>query len=171
VCLSQVHEWLAAHLPAGARVGIDPAVHTIEAAEKLRRKLAAAGKKLVPLEANPVDAVWADRPAPPQVGRSGGYADVMHAELRACRFCWVVSVAAPACLPTATLGLCGTQLLTDRGACPLHHAAPPHLSPPPPPLSPPRRPIPAGPPEGPRHGVGGAERGRQAGGAAAGAGV
>lgn len=66
----QVHEWLADTLPAGARVGIDPLVHTIEAAEKLRRRLRAAGKELVALAPgeNPVDAVWgAARPAAPDV--------------------------------------------------------------------------------------------------------
>ena len=32
-------EWLAASLPRGARVGIDPALHTVEGARKLRRAL------------------------------------------------------------------------------------------------------------------------------------
>lgn len=54
-------------LPEGARVGIDPTLHTIEAAEKLQRQLQATGRHLVPLPSNPVDAVWgADRPAAPQ---------------------------------------------------------------------------------------------------------
>ena len=64
----QVHEWLAGTLPAGARVGIDASVHTIEVAEKLQRRLRAAGQELVPLAANPVDGVWgALRPASPDV--------------------------------------------------------------------------------------------------------
>lgn len=43
-------------------------LHTIEGAEKLGRKLRQAGKKLVPLTPNPVDAAWgADRPAAPDV--------------------------------------------------------------------------------------------------------
>lgn len=64
----QVHDWLAATLPAGDRVGIDPWLHTIEAAEKLGKKLAASGKALVPLGQNPVDAAWgAARPAAPDV--------------------------------------------------------------------------------------------------------
>ena len=66
-CPPQVHEWLAEYLPAGASVGIDPAVHTIEAAEKLKRRLAAAGKRLVALPSNPVDAIWEGRPAAPDV--------------------------------------------------------------------------------------------------------
>ena len=63
---SQIPDWLVASLPEGARVGIDPTLHTIEAAEKLGRALAAAGSEMVPLSPNPVDAVWgAARPAPP----------------------------------------------------------------------------------------------------------
>lgn len=67
----QVQDWLADNLPEGARVGIDPFVHTIEAAEKLRKRLRAAGKSLVPLEVNPVDGVWKGRPAAPEVRASG----------------------------------------------------------------------------------------------------
>jgi Xaa-Pro aminopeptidase len=63
----EISEWLAMQLPEGARVGIDPYLHTIEAAEALERDLAAAGKVLVPLTSNPIDATWgADRPAPPK---------------------------------------------------------------------------------------------------------
>lgn len=63
---------MAEHLPEGARVGIDPFVHTIEAAEKLRKKLRAAGKQLVALGENPVDGVWgAARPAAPDVSAAG----------------------------------------------------------------------------------------------------
>ncbi|KAL4428500.1 hypothetical protein ABPG75_002589 [Micractinium tetrahymenae] len=62
----EVQDWLADTLPEGARVGIDPFVHTIEAAEKLRKRLKAAGKSLVPLEVNPVDGVWEGRPAAPE---------------------------------------------------------------------------------------------------------
>lgn len=63
----EVHDWLSETLAAGQRVGIDPAVHTIEAAEKLRQRLAAAGIQLVTLDTNLVDAVWeAERPPPPE---------------------------------------------------------------------------------------------------------
>jgi len=47
--------------PNGTRVGYDPWLHTEAAIERL----AASGVEMVPLEANPVDAVWADRPAAP----------------------------------------------------------------------------------------------------------
>lgn len=52
--------WLKEHA-AGRRIGYDPWLHPQAALDRL----AAAGVTLVPLEANPVDAVWADRPAVP----------------------------------------------------------------------------------------------------------
>ncbi len=74
----QIHEWLTSTLKEGARVGVDPFLHTVEAAEKLSSQLQAAGMTLVPLIAgNPVDAVWgADRPAPPKACVKIGVADV-----------------------------------------------------------------------------------------------
>ena len=55
-------EWLKAHA-AGKRIGYDPWLH----AEAGLKRLEAAGATLVPLDANPVDAVWteAGRPRPP----------------------------------------------------------------------------------------------------------
>ncbi|WP_439595600.1 aminopeptidase P family protein [Falsiroseomonas sp.] len=46
---------------AGARIGYDPWLHPAAAVERF----VASGARLVPLPANPVDAVWSDRPAPP----------------------------------------------------------------------------------------------------------
>jgi Xaa-Pro aminopeptidase len=46
---------------AGQRIGYDPWLHAEAAVERL----AASGAELVPLAANPVDAVWPGRPAPP----------------------------------------------------------------------------------------------------------
>jgi Xaa-Pro aminopeptidase len=37
-------DWLAGSLPPGGRVGIDPYVHTVEAARKLKLRLEPAGK-------------------------------------------------------------------------------------------------------------------------------
>ena len=50
---------------AGMTLGYDPWLHTAENAEKLAKACASVGAKLVPLDANPVDAIWTDRPAPP----------------------------------------------------------------------------------------------------------
>ncbi|HYI84737.1 MAG TPA: aminopeptidase P family N-terminal domain-containing protein, partial [Acetobacteraceae bacterium] len=54
-------EWLKAHA-AGKRIGYDPWLH----AEAGLKRLEAAGVTLVPLESNPVDAIWTeDRPTAP----------------------------------------------------------------------------------------------------------
>lgn len=60
------HHWLAATLAAGTRLGYDPWLHTPNAVEQLRQACAKAGAHLVACDDNPIDAVWADRPAPPQ---------------------------------------------------------------------------------------------------------
>lgn len=61
-----MEDWLAANLPEGARVGIDPWLHTVDAVRRLSRKLTESGKSVLPLAANPVDTVWsAERPALP----------------------------------------------------------------------------------------------------------
>ena len=56
--------WLGAVSEAGARIAYDPWLHTLAWAEGLERALAASGIALVAAEGNPLDAVWADRPAP-----------------------------------------------------------------------------------------------------------
>ena len=61
---TSVGEWLAAHAPAGARIGYDPWLHTRGWMEETRAALAAAGAALVAVDTNPIDAVWHDRPAP-----------------------------------------------------------------------------------------------------------
>lgn len=55
-------EWLARHA-GGRRIGYDPWLHAEAALARLDRP----GVIFVPLPANPLDAVWADRPAPPRV--------------------------------------------------------------------------------------------------------
>lgn len=57
--------WLKTRLSEGGRIGYDPWLHTVEAIEKLRRELEGTGIDLAPVEDNPVDAVWVDRPPPP----------------------------------------------------------------------------------------------------------
>jgi Xaa-Pro aminopeptidase len=58
-------QWLAKHLKAGARLGYDPALHTPDGVKRLEAACAKAGATLVPVDANPIDAVWTDRPPPP----------------------------------------------------------------------------------------------------------
>jgi Xaa-Pro aminopeptidase len=57
--------WLEENLTAGTSLGYEPWLHTIGAAEKLAKACEAAGATLVPVDTNPVDAVWTDRPPPP----------------------------------------------------------------------------------------------------------
>jgi Xaa-Pro aminopeptidase len=59
-------KWLATHLHAGARIGYDPWLHTADAIEALGKVCTEAGATLTPLDTNPVDALWPDRPPPPQ---------------------------------------------------------------------------------------------------------
>ena len=58
-------KWLEANLAAGARFAYDPWLHSADHAERFSKAAAAAGATLVPVESNPLDAVWTDRPAPP----------------------------------------------------------------------------------------------------------
>ncbi len=58
-------EWLEANLPAGAKLGYDPWLHTAENADKLGKACTAAGATLLAVEPNPIDAIWKDRPDPP----------------------------------------------------------------------------------------------------------
>jgi len=57
--------WLEANLPAGAKFGYDPWLHTVDGAERLARACGNVGATLVPAEPNPIDTIWTDRPAPP----------------------------------------------------------------------------------------------------------
>ncbi|MBN8988679.1 MAG: aminopeptidase P family protein [Rhizobiales bacterium] len=57
--------WLARHLATGDRLGFDPWLHTSAAAERLAAACAKAGAELVAVDSNPLDQVWAERPAPP----------------------------------------------------------------------------------------------------------
>jgi Xaa-Pro aminopeptidase len=53
--------WLAANAPAGAKIGYDPMLIS----EQGLGVYTDAGDSMVAVEGNPIDAIWADRPAPP----------------------------------------------------------------------------------------------------------
>jgi len=57
--------WLTSHLQSGDRIGFDPWLHTTAAAERLSTACAKAGAELVPVEGNPIDSIWTERPLPP----------------------------------------------------------------------------------------------------------
>jgi Xaa-Pro aminopeptidase len=56
--------WIAAHAPAGGRIGYDAWLHGEQWVAATAKLLKPVGVELVPVGANPVDAAWADRPAP-----------------------------------------------------------------------------------------------------------
>ncbi len=58
-------QWLAEHARAGARIGYDPWVHTSGQIERFAKAAAEKKIELVALDANPIDALWADRPPEP----------------------------------------------------------------------------------------------------------
>jgi Xaa-Pro aminopeptidase len=58
-------EWIARTLKRDEVLGYDPRLHTTPEIERYAAAAAKAGGKLQPLDGNPLDAVWRDRPAPP----------------------------------------------------------------------------------------------------------
>jgi Xaa-Pro aminopeptidase len=59
---TSVAEWLKDHAPEGGRIGYDPWLHTREWVKRAKEALASRGAELVPVERNPIDKIWADRP-------------------------------------------------------------------------------------------------------------
>jgi Xaa-Pro aminopeptidase len=55
-------QWLEEHAPQGARIGYDPWLHTRDWVKKAKEALASRGAELVPVERNPIDEIWTDRP-------------------------------------------------------------------------------------------------------------
>ncbi len=58
-------DWIAKNLRPDQILGYDPRLHTVPEIERYGAAAAKAGGKLQPLETNPLDAVWKNRPAPP----------------------------------------------------------------------------------------------------------
>ena len=54
--------WIAEHAPKGSKIGYDAWLHGIEWTETAHKIFARKGIELVPVDGNPIDAVWADRP-------------------------------------------------------------------------------------------------------------
>ena len=59
-------KWLAAHATKGERIGYDPWLMTVAEVRRFSDAAASAGAELVAVGANPLDAIWTDRPEPPQ---------------------------------------------------------------------------------------------------------
>ncbi len=89
--------WIEENLPKGAKLAYDPWLHTIDAVARLRKAAEAAGGTLVPVDTNPLDAVWDDQPEPPvakirphpieYAGRTGGGEDPAHRQRPHVRRC------------------------------------------------------------------------------------
>jgi len=61
---TSVAKWLGEHAGNGAKIGYDAWLHTRRWAETAAKALAEKGAELVAVTANPIDAIWIDRPAP-----------------------------------------------------------------------------------------------------------
>ncbi|WP_340588435.1 aminopeptidase P family protein [Erythrobacter alti] len=57
-------DWIADNAAEGARIGFDPWLHTRGWAKAMAKRLEKAGAELVPVQGNPIDAVWSDQPEP-----------------------------------------------------------------------------------------------------------
>jgi Xaa-Pro aminopeptidase len=57
--------WIAENLPKGGKLGFDPWLQTVDGHERFARACQRAGGEFVPVDSNPVDAVWPDRPPAP----------------------------------------------------------------------------------------------------------
>ena len=62
---TSVEQWLEANLPKDSKLGYDPWLHTVDGAERLAKASSNAGATVVPVDSNPIDALWTDRPTAP----------------------------------------------------------------------------------------------------------
>jgi Xaa-Pro aminopeptidase len=58
-------EWIARQLKRDDKLGYDPRLHTPEAVARYAAACEKAGAGLVPVDANPIDVIWQDRPPAP----------------------------------------------------------------------------------------------------------
>jgi Xaa-Pro aminopeptidase len=58
-------DWVKSNLPKGGKLGYDPWLHTFAWVEAMRKATEEVEGELVPVEDNPIDAVWSDQPPPP----------------------------------------------------------------------------------------------------------
>lgn len=58
-------DWIGEHLPEAGRLGYDPWLHTTPEIERLNAACRRRGGRLISVNENPLDAIWADQPPPP----------------------------------------------------------------------------------------------------------
>ncbi|MFL5259086.1 MAG: aminopeptidase P family protein [Hyphomicrobiales bacterium] len=59
-------KWMERELKPGEVLGYDPWLLTADQVQRFEKACAKARAKLVPVDDNPIDAIWTDRPRPPQ---------------------------------------------------------------------------------------------------------
>lgn len=59
-------KWLGPRLKTGDRIGYDPWLLTLGEKRRFEARCKEAGAELAPLDDNPIDAIWEDRPTPPR---------------------------------------------------------------------------------------------------------
>jgi len=114
---TSIAAWLGEHAPEGARIGYDAWLHAKGWADGVARALSQRGATLVPVAANPIDAVWQDRPAPslaPAVPHADEHAGKPAHEKRAEVAEWLTSRRLDATVVTALDSV--AWLLNIRGA-------------------------------------------------------
>lgn len=60
-----LERWLGEKLPRNMRIGFNPMLIPSDLHERLKAAMDKAGGDLVPLDSDPVDAIWPDQPEPP----------------------------------------------------------------------------------------------------------
>jgi Xaa-Pro aminopeptidase len=60
-----LERWLGEKLPRNMRIGFNPMLIPSDLHERLKAAMDAAGGDLVPLDIDPIDAIWPDQPEPP----------------------------------------------------------------------------------------------------------
>ena len=97
-------QWLEEHAPEGARIGYDPWLLTRDWVTKAKEALASRGAELVPVDRNPIDEIWNDRPEASKahlIVQSDQYAGKSAAEKRTEIGDWLVQHHADAAVLSA----------------------------------------------------------------------
>lgn len=113
---TSVSGWLADHAKQGARIGYDPWLHTRAWVDEAAKALAAIDATLIPVDTNPVDAVWPDQPQPSDAKlavHDDAHAGRSSADKRAAVADWLVEQKADAVVLAALESI--AWLLNVRG--------------------------------------------------------
>ena len=97
-------DWLRTNAREGDRIGFDPWLATVDWVAATERALADVGAVLMPVDANPIDALWTDRPAPspaPMTAQDDSLTGRTSADKRAAVGEWLAERRADAVVLTA----------------------------------------------------------------------